>query len=573
MDTLEQSVYTVFRDFRRERAFVVKAPKTDWDWGFSYLRYSRGEQEEGDSVRRQTALRDAWLDRHPNVRLDESLRRLDPGVSAFRGKHRSDPKYALAAFEEEVRQGRVPVGSYLIVENLDRLTRENPVTSVPAVLNLIAAGIRVVQLVPVEMVYDADMEQHHLMNMLWELARGHGDSKRKSGMLSEVWRAKKRDARSGKPIGKQVPKWIELTDGVYRIREEAGKAVRQIFRLSAKGMGSFAITNKLNEDGVAPIGTAKKWVRSYVAKILRSRACIGEYQPKTADKKRTHDGEPIPNYFPAVVKEREFYAAQSAAKSRAGRSGRPADDQTETHPFGGLLRCAVYQCAIYTVKRGEKRYLVSARAAEQEPGVRYMPFPLVPFREALLEQMEELKATELFADPGSARVAELEGRLADVGRRLAAALVAFEADPESPTWSAKVTQYDREKRSLVREQKEAVAEARTPLPALWVNAVKLIAENEPQRLRAVLLQVIDSIHCVFAKVGVDRTAAVQVFFKGGESRLYAIYWTRMVTLPGRQKPDKWSVRSLTTGPGDKPIDLRKPKDAKRMEKWLSQGDD
>src|SRR4051794_2932803 len=116
---------------------------SDKSLAFSYLRFSSSAQSDGDSVRRQSALRDTWLKRHPAVRLDSSLTLADKGVSGFTGEHRKNKRHALALFLDLVERGRVPAGSYLIVENLDRLTREEPVESIPAVLSLIKSGIRV----------------------------------------------------------------------------------------------------------------------------------------------------------------------------------------------------------------------------------------------------------------------------------------------------------------------------------------------------------------------------------------------------------------------------------------------
>jgi DNA invertase Pin-like site-specific DNA recombinase len=570
MDTFLKTCYKAIRTFDRIRRSAVKRRYTAKILAFSYLRFSTPEQAKGGSVRRQRELLNRWLARHPEVQLDESLRLEDKGVSGFKGKHRTNPKYALAAFLELVHRGLVPAGSYLVVENLDRLTRENPIVAIPAVLNLIAAGIRIVQLVPDEIVYDEQMEQHHLMNMLWELARGHGESKRKSGMLGNAWEAKKKEARSGKPLGKMCPAWLELTPLGYRVREQAGSAIRAIFRWCVEGMGAGAIANRLTGEGYPAIGRKGKWIRGYVVKILHERSVFGEYQPMKDGERRMPDGDPIPNYYPAVVSEADFYAAQAASQSRKGRTGRPPIDTDISNPFSGLLRCAIYECAIYRQRRGNRFYLMPARSRDGEAGVKHLAFPLEVFCDALLSQMEELKDTDLFDDPGSSKVKAIEDRLKDVDRRLNVAVQAFEADPASPTWSAKVTQYDKEKQSLLRERKQAEAEARNPLPSLWREAVKMIAEDNPERLRAVLLQTIDGIYCVFAKAGYGRVAAVQVFFKGGASRLYAIHWRRAVCLPGKHKPDSWSFLSLPSEPGKPPIDLRKIKDAKRLEKLLSQ---
>ncbi len=154
---------------------------------FSYLRYSSPAQSEGDSVRRQTALRESWLRRHPHVRLDDTLTLEDHGVSGFRGEHRTNRKHALSRFLDEVDRGRVPRGSYLIVENLDRLTREQFEESVPAVLALIKAGVKVVQLSPTEIVYESGMDEGRKLLMIMELSRGHGESERKSVLVGEAY--------------------------------------------------------------------------------------------------------------------------------------------------------------------------------------------------------------------------------------------------------------------------------------------------------------------------------------------------------------------------------------------------
>src|SRR3954453_3798890 len=121
---------------------------------YSYVRFSSPEQAKGDSLRRQTELRDGWLTRNA-VRLDASLTLEDKGVSGFTGEHRGNPdRHALAAFVDLVKKGRITRGSYLIVESLDRLSREDILPALTLILDLIQSGIRIVQLLPVEMIYD-----------------------------------------------------------------------------------------------------------------------------------------------------------------------------------------------------------------------------------------------------------------------------------------------------------------------------------------------------------------------------------------------------------------------------------
>jgi DNA invertase Pin-like site-specific DNA recombinase len=159
---------------------------------YSYIRFSHPEQAKGDSLRRQTELRDAWLARN-KVKLDASLTLEDHGVSGFTGEHRGNPdRHALAAFLALVKKHRITKGSFLIVESLDRLSREDIIPALSLLLDLIQSGIRVVQLLPVETTFDARSNPMHLMMAIMELSRGHSESAMKSERVGAAWRDKKR---------------------------------------------------------------------------------------------------------------------------------------------------------------------------------------------------------------------------------------------------------------------------------------------------------------------------------------------------------------------------------------------
>jgi DNA invertase Pin-like site-specific DNA recombinase len=540
---------------------------------FSYLRFSSPAQADDDSVRRQTALRDAWLKRHPEVRLDTSLVLEDRGVSGYRGEHRTNRKHALAHFLDLVERGRVPAGSYLIVENLDRLTREEPEVSIPLVMSLIGAGVRVVQLVPTEIVYEPGMDFGRLMMMLWELARGHQESKRKSGTLGEVWGAKKAAARADKtPYGKQCPSWLELADGKYRVREDAARTVRLIFRWCADGLGLNGILAKLNAESVPPIGRVRAWDRAYVYAILTNPAVVGVYQPHVGSRKRKPEGEPIEGYFPRVVDDALWHAAHDAMQARKRKSGRPP--RSAFNPFSGLLYSALDGSKLHVLSTDGNKYLVSRSAIQKHPGAQWRKFPLPVFVDAVLGQLRELAAADLFADPGAAKVAELTGRLGEVERRLAVAVRQFDADPESATWQERVTKYDKEKRALLAELAEARREAANPLSANWADAVALMRQKDPTRLRAALLATVDSIWCLLVTVGRarHRVAAVQVFFKGGQRRDYLILLGRGTGGAVGTRPARWQARSLAGVVKPGALDLRVPDHARRLEKALGELD-
>ena len=95
---------------------------------YSYLRFSTAEQMRGDSFRRQTQLAKDYAQRH-GLELDTALTFNDLGVSAFRGRNARTG--ALGAFLVAIDDGLVPEGSLLLVESLDRVTRQDPWDALP----------------------------------------------------------------------------------------------------------------------------------------------------------------------------------------------------------------------------------------------------------------------------------------------------------------------------------------------------------------------------------------------------------------------------------------------------------
>lgn len=96
------------------------------DIAYSYVRFSTPQQLKGDSLRRQLEASERYVTENGLV-LDETLNLRDLGISAFRGKNVE--RGALGAFIKAIETGKVKEGSYLIVESLDRLSREKEVVA------------------------------------------------------------------------------------------------------------------------------------------------------------------------------------------------------------------------------------------------------------------------------------------------------------------------------------------------------------------------------------------------------------------------------------------------------------
>jgi DNA invertase Pin-like site-specific DNA recombinase len=373
------------------------------DLAFSYLRFSSANQADGDSIRRQTALRDAWVQKSGAV-LDQSISLRDEGVSGFTGKHRGNPdRHALAAFLKLVEKGRVPRGSYLIVENLDRLTREHIRPALTLLLNLIEAGIRVVQLLPVEQVFDDQVEPMTLMMAIMELSRGHSESKLKSERIGAAW-SQKRKLAASKIVTARVPAWIKHQEGKLILHPVKAETVRRVFRMAIDGQSLSVIARTLNFEKVALLGrTSIKgetvvWSASNVHRLLTSRATIGEYQPhRGRPGNRKPSGPPILDYYPAVVSPEEFHAAVSTVKTRKaigrGQRGRLVN------LFAGLLRDARTGGSLMVRHHVSRGSIILPSLATQGRGQKFITYPFQVFESAILSQLAEVKVEDV--RPGS----------------------------------------------------------------------------------------------------------------------------------------------------------------------------
>ncbi|HVK18110.1 MAG TPA: recombinase family protein, partial [Fimbriiglobus sp.] len=312
-------------------------PKSPDAVAFSYIRFSTKEQAAGDSLRRQAALRDAWCERN-GVTLDKSLTLADKGVSGFSGKHReNEDRHALALFLKLAERGRIPKGSYLVVENLDRLSREDIRPALTLFLQLLDHGINVVQLEP-ETVFKHDKtDPFDLMRAILELSRGHSESRMKSERIGAAWAEKKKRAREdGTPITANVPGWLRVAGGKIVPVPDRVRVVKKMFRMAGEGRGLLAIAQALNADGVQPWGRSKAWNPSTLQHILRGKAVLGVYQPRDHRRPgRKADGPPLSNVYPAVISESEWGAAQESLDTRQRLRGRRSP--RVYNPFSGLL--------------------------------------------------------------------------------------------------------------------------------------------------------------------------------------------------------------------------------------------
>jgi DNA invertase Pin-like site-specific DNA recombinase len=371
---------------------------------YSYVRFSTPEQANGDSLERQTKAARAWAAAR-GLELDEELTFRDEGVSAFLGANAATG--ALGAFLEAVRAGTVPKASYLLVESLDRISRQAVRKASRTMEDIVEAGVTVVDLSDGGREYSTDAldrDAFLFITMALRFVRANEESTLKSTRVAAAVQRKREKFASDQPLDRPftraLPAWITWSDEDkgYRLIPERAGLVRRIFELADEGWGQHRIAHWLNETGIECWGKGKRraahWHRSYVRKILTNQAVLGTFTPHLAPKdpetkKRVRKPlAPVHHRFPAVV-ERELFERVGNRVAALAPRGRNALSEPKSI-FAGVLKCAHCGSAVVRVSKGEHVYLVCSRANARAKGCRYQAVRYQDAEQALRTNAEAI---------------------------------------------------------------------------------------------------------------------------------------------------------------------------------------
>jgi DNA invertase Pin-like site-specific DNA recombinase len=547
---------------------------------YSYIRFSTPEQAQGDSFRRQAEKAAAYCKRR-GWKLDESLTLHDLGVSAFRGDNALVGN--LRTFLDAIGRGTVVPGSALIVESVDRISRQGIDEGYDLCKRILKAGVLLVTLSP-EREFDVSAVKSltkGALELQLILERAAEESERKSERVREAWGEKRRKAREDKAlVTRWLPAWVEERGGERCLIPARAAVLKRIFALAATGYGYKRIAARLNAEKIPAWGTSGEWTTSYIGVILRDRRAVGEYRPR--DRKHKPAGGPIAGYFPAAVSEDEWRAAHRAAVARGRMRGRVSEF---TNLFTGLLTNARdgegYFVTLRNDEGGRRRVLINFSCTQGR--AKCYAFPLEVFEKAVLSRLREIDPHEILnGDQGPDETQALAGELAHVEGRIERLQAELLGGGEIEALASVVRQLDKRRRDLAARLADARHEAAHPLSECWGEAHGLIdalasapdATDARLRLRTAMRRVVDSIHLLVVPRGKDRLCAVQITFHGSKKppRHYAIFH-RPPRGNGKARTEGWSVTgSLADVVQLGPLDLRRRDHVARLEAALQRLD-
>ncbi|WP_157163620.1 recombinase family protein [Mesorhizobium australicum] len=344
------------------RANLANRPKA-----YSYVRFSTPEQAKGDSFRRQTEAAEKYAALH-GFEMDTKFTFHDLGKSAYRGGNVADGM--LGEFLSYVKSGDVPQGSYLLVENLDRVSREAPRKALRTLEDIVDAGVNVVTLSDGRTYTQETLNQDTMMLFasIMYFARANEESATKARRLRDAWGNKRKNAAI-KPLSALCPGWMRLRDDRtgFDLIPERADVVRRVFDMTLAGKGQHTIAETFNKEGVPVFGRGSHWHRTYIKKMLSDASTIGAFTPHRVEtvgaKRQRIPTETVEGYFPAVV-DREVFERVNALSS--GRAVRESNSGGPANILAGLAKCPGCGSTMTRVNKGGKKggrpYLVCTTA-------------------------------------------------------------------------------------------------------------------------------------------------------------------------------------------------------------------
>lgn len=288
---------------------------------YSYIRWSSKKQSTGDSLERQLDYARKIASEH-HLELVEIV---DKGVSAFKGKNASDGE--LGRFIDAVEAKRIPNNCWLIVENLDRISRDNIVKSTRLFTHLIELGVTVVTGMD-DKIYSYDSvvaNPTELMYSLMLFMRANEESKTKSSRTVKnalgMIRKHQEGERSvdGYPFAIEVvgshPFFVDTSEGVVKPHPLYFDAARLILTKRADGWGTNRIKKYLDATVPPPLNrrnkTLKTWSHDTIRRLPHTEQILGI-------RRVTLEGieYELKDYYPRLVSDDEYQKLQYVLSKR-----------------------------------------------------------------------------------------------------------------------------------------------------------------------------------------------------------------------------------------------------------------
>jgi DNA invertase Pin-like site-specific DNA recombinase len=325
---------TTRNDLQRRSAVPADAVHTGATRvAFSYLRVSSSRQA-GDArsgLDRQAEQFLPFCQRHGLTPSVDPL--VDAGISAYRGSNRQ--RGALGQFLAAARDGVIPAGAVLVVEDLDRFSREAPSYAEAQLGELFALDLALAvvrdDVVIDRATYDGDIGVR--LQLLVRRDAAFDYSRKLGERVSAAHERTRAMERQGQIInGHQRPQWLDFDEqaGAFSVNDR-WPIYRRMIDLCLQGYGQVRVAAIINGEGYRN-ASGGLWSGSAIAQCWRDRRLIGE-------RAYSRGTEVIAGYFPAMLTRDEWDQLQAAIAQRHGNLGRAGRGDHRHNILQGVVYC------------------------------------------------------------------------------------------------------------------------------------------------------------------------------------------------------------------------------------------
>jgi DNA invertase Pin-like site-specific DNA recombinase len=248
-------------------------------------------------------------------------------VSAFKGDNWT-AQSALGAFLRAAKEGKLAPRPVLVVESLDRFSRQSLSKVLPVWIDLLNCGVELYSC-QTGRLYERKSADDlpALIEALVTFSRANEESALKSERVKAALASNEARAKRGEPVHlQQCPSYYELTSQGYVVREPQASTVQRMFRSYAQGETLKSIVRRFNRDQTPCFRRhTKHWSDRTIRQILASRYPLGEYKGQAG-------------YFPRLVSDADWNKVQVLLRRNVTRRGTVPQ---QVNLLRGLVRCSV----------------------------------------------------------------------------------------------------------------------------------------------------------------------------------------------------------------------------------------
>lgn len=442
---------------------------------YSYERVSQASQALGRGLSRQSDAAAAWAAQH-GLTLDTRLALSDAGRSASKGDHLT--KGALGKFLQLAQTGQLGASPILLVEAIDRLSRQEPLDAIETILTgLVGSGVRIITLEDGAEYSRATLRSDptKLLVLVVKMQAAYEYSARLGMRIKDSWDRVRQQIRNGtlaRP-GHFCPAWCDWSEEQgYRFNSKA-KTVRLILEL-LQDHGCYVVAQQLNAKGI-PTFRGKRWGHATVRAVATSPAIYGAINLNT----KAADGSAVEIYeglLPALVSKEQAMAVRDKLAKR-GKAA-PIGPTTTTRWIGQQMTHCVCGAKMGTTmggSPGRRLYYLRCRHRETErqgcarPGIQlqaataHLLTRLLPDH---LEKLVEACQAEDALEGSRQAVAQAQQRCDELERQQANTVAAFKAAARSGVDLSAVLEVQAEVASELKAAQRVLGDAKARLEQL-----------------------------------------------------------------------------------------------------------